>query len=502
MTEGDTLLPSNGNDKSYGAGSGTHTPTNAANSPRPNTISLPASPQPDDKAAVRIVTAATVIGTETQPKTTTTTPPPESEYPVLAWDVTDTGGAGHHLCFRASQWHLLGRDLGWVFAHLNMVPWIVLPMTYDKSGPNSSSFLAVIAQVIMIPFSLILTVAFLTSAVVGIPPLILALGVLLLFIWIAEKAQGATTQFVTSDDAVGTDTEAWFFVNGVMTTNSGAEDIALRLHELFKRPITAVLNRSYGLWFDLLECMMQRDLLLTTSDIRVGYKTVRKAVLDTRRKRIVIIGHSQGGIISSAWADMLLTDVPAELLARVEVYTFASAANHFSRPAAAADGRGQTFAHVEHFANEYDFVAQFGVLGYAPAPGGQMEAGDDRNDPRWEPCTPATPVNNSAPWDGARDEESGGEEMGRDIIAYDPSKLSLKEKLALAKPIFDNWQGELLPNAIGDFGGRVFLRMNHSGHLLTSHYLTSQPGTSILDDPVVQKNSQLVTYLGGQNVKA
>lgn len=231
---------------------------------------------------------------------------------------------------------------------------------------------------------------------------------------------------------------------------------------------------------------------------------MRKAVLDRRRKRIVIIAHSQGGIIASAWADMLLTDVPQELLARVEVYTFASAANHFSRPAAAPDGRGQTFAHVEHFANEYDFVAQFGVLGYAPAPGSEIGAGDDPDDPLWMPCTPVTPITpTGAPWgNGERDEESGGEDRDAPpapIIAYDPSKLSLKEKLARAVPVFARWSGGELPNAIGDFGGRVFLRRYHSGHLLTSHYIN--PDDSILDDPFVRAQSQLVTYLDGQNVK-
>ncbi|CAK9785273.1 hypothetical protein CC85DRAFT_285337 [Cutaneotrichosporon oleaginosum] len=492
--EDNSLLNANANNLSYGArgnGSGARTPTNAANAPQPGSPTL-------NGRGVRIVTEATAV-LESDAVLMHSDPAPGT-FPVRGWDVTDTGGAGHHLCYRGSPWRLLGRDLRWVGGHLFMLPWLVLPTGYDNSSPAKSGFLSVFAQIVMIPISLIITIGFLTSAVVGIPPMILALGILLLFIWIAEKAQGATTRLVTSDQAVGTDTEAWFFVNGVMTTNSGAEDVAVRLHDLFKRPIVAVLNRSFGLWFDLLECMMQRDLLLTTSDIRQGYKTVRKAVLDPRRKRIVIIGHSQGGIITSAWVDMLLTDVPAELLARVEVYTFASAANHFSRPAAAADGRGQTFAHVEHFANENDFVAQFGVLGYAPFPGNELNEGDDSRDPLWQPCTPATPVaaHGRAPWsDGGEESEAEGPQAP--IIAYDPSQLSVKDKLVRAQPVFDGWRGGMLPNAIGDFGGRVFLRLNHSGHLYMSHYI--HPESSILNDPFVRKHSQLVTYLGGQNVR-
>lgn len=229
-------------------------------------------------------------------------------------------------------------------------------------------------------------------------------------------------------------------------------------------------------------------------------------MLDTSKKRIVIICHSQGGIIASAWADMLLTDVPFELLSRVEIYTFAAAANHFSRPAASPDGRCQAFAHVEHFANEKDFVAQFGVMGYAPAPGEELGPNDDPNDPRFAPCTPITPVA-SAPWehDDEGEHEGEGEGEGGGIKQHnyphvlDPSKLTLKEKLDLARPVFEQWQpGDPLPNAIGDFGGRVFLRLNHAGHLFADHYI--YPGDSILDDPFVRKHSQLVTYMDGKNV--
>lgn len=60
-------------------------------------------------------------------------------------------------------------------------------------------------------------------------------------------------------------------VNGIGTTGTGAQEIINHLHKLFHRPVTAVLNRSMGLWFDLIECILQRDLLMVTPDIRVGY---------------------------------------------------------------------------------------------------------------------------------------------------------------------------------------------------------------------------------------
>jgi hypothetical protein len=204
MAEADSLLPSNGHGNGYGAG--TSTPTNNANSPQPTPAPLPDTPP----SRVRIVTDPTQVVESNA--ALMDTDPAKDAFPVLGWDVTDTGGAGHHLCFRGSPWRLFGRDLRWVFGHLAMVPWIVLPMTYATGTPGakSSGALAVLAQVVMIPFSLVLTVGFLTAAIGGLPPLILAMGILLLFIWIAEKAQGATTREITSPDSVGKDTEAWF----------------------------------------------------------------------------------------------------------------------------------------------------------------------------------------------------------------------------------------------------------------------------------------------------
>lgn len=216
---------------------------------------------------------------------------------------------------------------------------------------------------------------------------------------------------------------------------------------------------------------------------------VREAMMDQTKERVVIIAHSQGGIICSAWVvsvemifyrsrplipeDQLLCDFPADTLAKLEIYTFASAANHLSRPlylsktAEIADARDflsncskmswdevktcipqafqdttihidgagngtsthggnspvvsttvstqdvglralkatQPFRRVEHFANQNDFVARFGVLGWSP-------------------------------------------EMPKEQY------LGPNDRIPLEK---------------GDFGGRVFMRPNTSGHLLITH---------------------------------
>lgn len=137
--------------------------------------------------------------------------------------------------------------------------------------------------------------------------------------------------------------------------------------------------------------------------------------------------------------DQLLCDFPEEILSKVEIYTFASAANHFSRPTSKdlefpflRTTNTAPFGCVEHFANEGDFVSQFGVIGNAPTP---------------------------------------------------PADLA---------------PGSPIPVLNGHFGGRIFLRRGHTGHLFNAHYVN--PADSILDDPEVRRHSNLIKYLDGGSV--
>ena len=67
---------------------------------------------------------------------------------------------------------------------------------------------------------------------------------------------------------------------------------------------------------DIIECFIQRDLGYTTQDIREAYKGIRDALLDDKIKRVVVIAHSQGGIIISSAIDNLLADLPRECISR------------------------------------------------------------------------------------------------------------------------------------------------------------------------------------------
>lgn len=70
-------------------------------------------------------------------------------------------------------------------------------------------------------------------------------------------------------------------VNGIATTGSGVQQAIDHLHEITCRPVTGIHNRTLGAWFDLFECILQRDIHINSANIRNGYK-VRMLSMSTR----------------------------------------------------------------------------------------------------------------------------------------------------------------------------------------------------------------------------
>ena len=100
-------------------------------------------------------------------------------------------------------------------------------------------------------------------------------------------------------------------------------------------------------------------------------------------RKAVLIGHSQGGIIVSLVLDELFAELPATCMSKLEIYTFGSAASHFSNPLVSLATEDHAsisptsdpgvhldlppqpkhvISHIEHYANEHDIVPRWGVL--------------------------------------------------------------------------------------------------------------------------------------------
>ena len=137
---------------------------------------------------------------------------------------------------------------------------------------------------------------------------------------------------------------------------------------------------------DLIECLIQRCFSYRTMDVRVTYDYVKACLIDPTVTKVVLLGHSQGGIIISLVLDELFTDLPRSAVSKLvcysfahlelpnidkwlthfsrfqEVYTFGSAASHFSNPILSLSSEPRCIDHIEHYCNEYDMIARWGVL--------------------------------------------------------------------------------------------------------------------------------------------
>lgn len=153
--------------------------------------------------------------------------------------------------------------------------------------------------------------------------------------------------------------EAWIFVNGIMTTKGMAQSNSESVFRLFGRPVTVIYNPTDSMFVDLIECWLGKLRSNFKSGPRkLGVDTVRKALLDDSKQKVVLLCHSQGTIIASN----VLADLNAEAtkdaklagaMNKLEVFAFATCAHRLLIGKA---------SHVESICNEWDAVAMVGVL--------------------------------------------------------------------------------------------------------------------------------------------
>ncbi|ORY22689.1 hypothetical protein BCR39DRAFT_551019 [Naematelia encephala] len=291
-------------------------------------------------------------------------------YPVIVYDVDSSQPDPDAVYFRG-PWHkILWDDTVLILRSAREIPNIFLPLPTlgIRAGPGNLKDITnwgAIFQAIAILVSFIITIGGIFAFFLGVPMPFVAYAILVIFLQINVRIQGPETRVSRpADDEKAFKKEAWLFVNGIATSGSGVQLSVDFLREKFGRQVIGICNRTQGIWFDLVECMLQRDLLWPTQDVNLGYAILSAKIRDQNLKRVVLIAHSQGGIIASTWLDQLLADFPTSQLNKLEIYTFASASNHFSAP---SDGSlSSPFGRIEHFANSRDFVADIGVLAFAP----------------------------------------------------------------------------------------------------------------------------------------
>ena len=136
-------------------------------------------------------------------------------------------------------------------------------------------------------------------------------------------------------------------------------------------------NPTDGLLLDLAECVLGRTFNFQTALSEYVLDVVNRALVGY--EKVVLIGHSQGGIVVADVANALVRySQNRELLKNLEVYTFASAADEMLADRELSRTAGRCVPYYEHFANGRDFVARIGVISCREAIAGPLFVNEDR----------------------------------------------------------------------------------------------------------------------------
>ncbi|MCP3962372.1 MAG: hypothetical protein GY719_31400 [bacterium] len=176
--------------------------------------------------------------------------------------------------------------------------------------------------------------------------------------------------------------ETWFYVNGIVANEQLARIQAKSLALLFRRPINIIFNATDSTGADVLECVLGKGWGIMSEPARFAYHRLHETLEDESKKRVVVVGYSQGTIIaanvlraledprfrarlfeseSAPEPDAAAGPSRPELLRKLEVYAFGNCADTMLHdPGMLAAGNAVPW--IESLSNEYDLFARMGVL--------------------------------------------------------------------------------------------------------------------------------------------
>ncbi|KAF4449878.1 hypothetical protein F53441_6913 [Fusarium austroafricanum] len=270
-------------------------------------------------------------------------------------------------------------DVKLFFQNFFYLPYLFIPLYPWHSGsfcelyPDRENLIDIVVQSVLFVTQLgflvsLVTITFLPTFVyVGYVAVFYAVNALIC--WLRFNRGIPRSGLKSTEDAYTRnwprhDEEAWIFLNGICVGKNWFQKNIDRISRTFHRPVVGIHNKTAGVVFDLIQCLIQRALLYATQDVRDCYVLVKDALLDERKKKVIFILHSQGGIEGGMIIDWLLDEMPLDIMQKLEVYTFGNLANHFNNPLRRNDPNSPVIAHIEHYANEKDFACRFGVLNF------------------------------------------------------------------------------------------------------------------------------------------
>ncbi|KAF5665356.1 hypothetical protein FHETE_6716 [Fusarium heterosporum] len=280
--------------------------------------------------------------------------------------------------YTGTPWMIFLSDIKSFFHNFFYLPYLLIPLFPWRSGalcelyPSSENLTDVALQLILSVTQLgflgsLLTLSFLpTLTYIGYIIVFLAANQVVCWHFNRDIPHSGlkSTEDAFSRTWARHDDEAWIFLNGICVGKNWFQKNVDRISRTFYRPVVGVHNKTAGLVFDLIQCLIQRALLYATQDVRDCYVLVKNALLDDSKEKVIFILHSQGGIEGGMIIDWLLDELTFETLQKLEVYTFGNFANHFSNPCRGNDPSLPVIPHIEHYVNEKDFACRVGVLNF------------------------------------------------------------------------------------------------------------------------------------------
>ncbi|QPC73949.1 hypothetical protein HYE68_004701 [Fusarium pseudograminearum] len=238
---------------------------------------------------------------------------------------------------------LLAKDIYYFFIYVWALPWVVWPVypckskEFDELHPSSRNIFCIVVHFILIilqlgfvlalPFAIILPVWMAGAGITGF----------MIVNWLLCKLLNGKKETYKSEERYAKELpehahEQWVFLNGVAVGEHWMQSNLNRLALTFGRPVLGIHNRTSGIIFDVVECLIQRNFGYATGDVRICFRLLKDILYDQSKSKVVFILHSQGGIEGGLVLDWLLQELPQDLMSKLEVYTFGNAANHFNNP--------------------------------------------------------------------------------------------------------------------------------------------------------------------------
>src|ERR1700688_193651 len=99
---------------------------------------------------------------------------------------------------------------------------------------------------------------------------------------------------------------------------------------IFGRPVIGVYNPTNGLVIDILEMLLLRSIQYPSRTSTTLYTQLRELLLPPSTRKVLVIAHGTGASILSSVLSKLHNDLPVDILSKLEIFTFGSAATYLS----------------------------------------------------------------------------------------------------------------------------------------------------------------------------